>query len=141
MAEDAIRLEVVTPQKLALSTVVSEVTGPSVEGEFGVLEGHRPLLAALKHGPVKYRERGVSKEAAVGPGFAEVRPHQVYLLVERWLPAAEIDVDEARDDLARAEMTLRELAGQEQTAEHKAARLEAAWAEVRLDVGRRARGI
>ena len=45
MAE-SIQLEIVTPTGVALRTAVSEVTVPSVAGEFGVLPGHVPVLAA-----------------------------------------------------------------------------------------------
>ena len=47
---DTIRLEIVTPRGRALLASVDEVTAPSVEGEFGVLPGHLPLLAALRTG-------------------------------------------------------------------------------------------
>jgi F-type H+-transporting ATPase subunit epsilon len=139
MAEDTIKLEVVTPLALALSTRVSYVAAPSVEGEFGVLEQHRPLLAALQHGRVQYLEKGKTKEAAVSPGFAEVGSDQVMLLVEKWVAAEDIDIDEARDDLARAGQRLRELEGQGLSAEYEEARRQEKWASVRIDVATRHR--
>jgi len=51
-----IRLEVVTPEGLALNADVDEFTSPSVQGQFGVLPGHLPLLAALRTGVVSYRQ-------------------------------------------------------------------------------------
>jgi F-type H+-transporting ATPase subunit epsilon len=139
MAEHSIKLEVVTPLKEAVSTTVDSVTAPSVKGEFGVLPGHRPLLAALDFGRVLYEVSGQRHEAAVGPGFAEVGPDQVTLLVEHWVPAASIDADEMRDELARAEDRLKELMGQETTAEFKQAQREEKWASVRLEVATRHR--
>jgi len=47
---DQILLEIVTPRGRALSVSVDEVTAPSVHGEFGVLPGHLPLLAACAPG-------------------------------------------------------------------------------------------
>ena len=41
----AIQLEVVTPTGMALSEEVDEVVAPSVQGQFGVLPGHLPLIA------------------------------------------------------------------------------------------------
>ena len=49
-------LEIVTPRGRALAASVDEVTAPSVNGEFGVLPGHLPLLAALRTGMVTYRQ-------------------------------------------------------------------------------------
>lgn len=141
MAEDIIKLEVVTPLQLAVATNVSEVSAPSVNGEFGVLPGHRPLLAALEHGAVKYVEGGRVKHAAVAPGFAEVGPDEVVLLVERWERAEDIDVDDARDDFARAELRVKELLGQESTAEYEQAHRDERWASVRLEVAKHQRDI
>lgn len=141
MAEDEIKLEVVTPLQLAVATNVSEVSAPSVNGEFGVLPGHRPLLAALEHGAVKYIEDGRAKHAAVAPGFAEVGPDQVVLLVEHWERAEDIDVDDARDDFARAELRVKELLGQESTAEYEQARRDERWASVRLEVAKHQREV
>ena len=44
-AGDKIQLEIVTPKGRALTATVEEVTAPSVDGEFGVMPGHLPLLA------------------------------------------------------------------------------------------------
>src|SRR5665213_3996312 len=69
-----IDLEIVTPKGRALKKSVEEMRAPSVEGEFGVLPGHLPLLAALRTGIVTYREAGADHKCAVGTGFAEVGP-------------------------------------------------------------------
>ena len=136
MAENLLKLEVVTPLKLAVSAEVSEISAPSVEGEFGVLPGHRDLLAALQHGIVTYKQEGRVKRAAVAPGFAEVRADRVVLLVERWVTAEQVDVDEVRDELARAELKVKELSSHESTAEYEQARREERWAAVRLEVAK-----
>ena len=52
---DSLALEIVTPDGLKLTTQVAELTAPSVDGEFGVLPGHRPMLAALKTGIVRFK--------------------------------------------------------------------------------------
>src|ERR1700679_3135977 len=71
---DKVQLDIVTPKGRALGVLADEVTVPSVEGEFGVLPGHLPLLAALRTGIVTYREGGADHKVAVGTGFAEVGP-------------------------------------------------------------------
>ena len=47
MAEKQLLLEVVTPDRLVLSTEADVVVCPGVEGQFGVLPGHIPFLSAL----------------------------------------------------------------------------------------------
>ena len=138
---DTIKLEVVTPLKLAVATDVDEVPAPSVKGEFGVLPGHRPLLAALEHGRVKYIEAGTAKLAAVAPGFAEVGPDRVVLLVEHWIPGEEIDLDDVRDELARAEDKVKELSGQDASADYENALRDEKWASVKLDVAEQTRAV
>ncbi len=59
MAE-SILLEIVTPTGVALRERVTDVTAPSVAGEFGVLPGHLPLLAALRTGLVTWWRGGTA---------------------------------------------------------------------------------
>lgn len=68
----------------------------SVRGYLGILPGHRPLLAALKGGLLKYGEGNHEKVVAVGPGFAEVEPDRVLLLTDHFAQASEINVDEVK---------------------------------------------
>ena len=83
MAEK-IALEIVTPKGRALTASVDEVTAPSVQGEFGVLPGHLPLLAALRTGIITYRDGNESKRCAVGPGFAEAGPDRLVVLTDEY---------------------------------------------------------
>ncbi len=76
-------LSVVTPTGAAVTAETDQVEAPSVHGEFGVLPGHRPLLAALRAGVVRYRTAGKTLAVAVGPGFAEISPDSVTVLTDR----------------------------------------------------------
>ena len=53
---------------------MDEVVLPGVEGEFGVLPGHTPLLAVLQTGRMWYRQGTEKRFLAVSMGFAEVLP-------------------------------------------------------------------
>ena len=44
---DELMLEIVTPEKMAFSGNVEDVTIPGTEGEFGVLRGHEALLSSI----------------------------------------------------------------------------------------------
>jgi F-type H+-transporting ATPase subunit epsilon len=95
MAE-TIQLEVVTPTGVALREKVNEVTAPSVAGEFGVLPGHLPLLAALRTGLVTYRKDGQESRIAVHHGFVEVADDVALLLTERFMKKDDVDVVRVR---------------------------------------------
>lgn len=109
MSDDRIQLEIVTPRGRALAAKVDEVTAPSVNGEFGVLPGHLPLLAALRTGIVTYREGAETKRCAVGPGFAEAGPNKLVILTNEYAERAQIDPVVVRKDLAQVEQQLAKL--------------------------------
>ena len=106
---DKIQLEIVTPAGRALGISVDEVTAPSVDGEFGVLPGHLPLLAALKTGIVTYRQGNESTRVAVGPGFAEAGPDRLVILTEEYAERPAIDPVVVRKDLAEVQQELAKL--------------------------------
>ena len=106
MAEKQLLLEVVTPDRLVLSTEADVVVCPGVEGQFGVLPGHIPFLSALAIGEMYYRKGGQIEYLAVAGGFAEVTGEKVTIVAEAAEKGREIDVERARRALERAEKRL-----------------------------------
>jgi len=106
MAEKQLLLEVVTPDRLVLSTEADVVVCPGVEGQFGVLVGHIPFLSALEIGEMYYRKGGQTEYLAVSGGFAEVTGEKVTIVAESAEKGREIDVERARRALERAEKRL-----------------------------------
>ena len=106
VAADTIDLEIVTPKGRALSASVDEVTAPSTQGEFGVLPGHLPVVAALRTGIVTYRQGSESKRVAVGPGFAEAGQNKLLILAEDYAERQMIDPVIVRKDLAEVQSKL-----------------------------------
>jgi F-type H+-transporting ATPase subunit epsilon len=105
MAEE-LMLEIVTPEELAFSDKVEEVTVPGSEGEFGVLIGHVPLLSAVNFGELNYTQNNKKTYFAIGAGYAEVTDVKVTLLVESAVRADEIDAEEAKREKDEAEVEL-----------------------------------
>jgi F-type H+-transporting ATPase subunit epsilon len=130
----ALGLEISTPLGVALDTHVESVQVPSVAGEFGVLPGHVPLLAAVKPGVLKYKKDGASLMAAVGAGFAEVGSKHVRVIAEFFVRPEDVNAEEARKDLARAEERLKAPAALAGGTERTEAQREWDWARARLDV-------
>jgi F-type H+-transporting ATPase subunit epsilon len=106
MAEKQLLLEVVTPDRLVLSTEADVVVCPGVEGQFGVLPGHIPFLSALEIGEMYYKAGGKTEYLAVSGGFAEVTGEKVTIVAESAEIGREIDVDRAKRALERAEKRL-----------------------------------
>ena len=66
-------LELVTPAKIMAQKNVQMVVAPGVEGLFGVLPRHAPMLADLARGVVEVHEDGkVTERYMIDGGFADV---------------------------------------------------------------------
>ncbi|HNQ01714.1 MAG TPA: F0F1 ATP synthase subunit epsilon [Syntrophales bacterium] len=131
MAEDLL-LEIVTPEKLAYSGTVEEVTCPGSEGEFGVLRGHASLLSAIKFGELSYLKDGKRVSYAVNTGYAEVTGSKVTVLVETAERADQIDVERARRAKEAAEQKLAKFAKEDP--EYERAKIALERAEARLKI-------
>lgn len=103
---DEILLEIVTPEKLAFSGKVEQVTVPGSEGQFGVLRGHTPLLSFVDIGELNFIKEGKKYFYAVNTGYAEVASNKVTVLVETAESADAIDKERALKAKDRAQSEL-----------------------------------
>ena len=104
-----IHLEVVTPEKVVVSEETQIVACPGSMGEFGVLVGHTPFLTTLKTGVIRYTDaNGKERYVFVSGGFAEALPDKVTVLAESAERRSDIDLERAKESLARAEKRLAE---------------------------------
>ena len=80
----ALRFELVTPEKLVRSEEVHMVVVPGTEGDFGVLEGHAPVMSTIRDGELAvYRAfPGEPERIAIRGGFAEVSEKGLTILAE-----------------------------------------------------------
>jgi F-type H+-transporting ATPase subunit epsilon len=134
----AVRLSftVVTPAGQAASGTVDEVTAPGLIGEFGVLPGHVPLLAALKAGVLSWRDGQGRHSLAVDKGYLQVgAANRVIVLVEKALRPEAIDVPEAREEAAKHAEALKQ--GNLDPAQLELTRSALEWAQARIDAGDR----
>ena len=83
MAETT-QLELVTPSHVVAQQAVGMVVVPGVEGLFGVLPRHAPLLADLTRGVVDVYQNGkISDRYMIDGGVADVSGESVTILAER----------------------------------------------------------
>ena len=76
-------LELVTPTFLAISEDVDMVVVPGVDGDFGVLRGHTPILTTVRPGVIKmYVGGAVVKTFFIEGGIAEANPEKCTVLAE-----------------------------------------------------------
>jgi F-type H+-transporting ATPase subunit epsilon len=129
---DELLLEIVTPEKLAFSGKVEEVTIPGTEGEFGVLRGHEALLSSVDIGKLSFTRNNKKIYYAVNTGYAEVTGSKVTILIETAERADQIDVTRARRAKDNAETRLERIA--KDSDEYEKARAALMRAIVRISV-------
>lgn len=115
---DTVKFELVSPERLLLSTDVESVVVPGTEGDFGVFPGHARLISTVRPGVISVFQAGkVTDRIFVEGGFAEVTPEACTVLAERATPVSDLsrdqalqaiqdakeDVEDAKDDGARKE--------------------------------------
>ena len=83
MAE-TIQFELVTPARIMTRKAVQMVVAPGVEGLFGVLPRHAPLLAGLERGVVEVHEDGkITDRIMIDGGLADVSGESITIMAER----------------------------------------------------------
>ena len=140
MLPEEIELIVVTPERQLLRETVVGVTIPGVDGAFGILPGHAPMMTELGHGELSYQTGTTSGPIflAIHRGFAEVLPDRVTVLGETAERAEEIDLARAEAAKARAE---KRLASNDTNIDWDRATVALQRALIRIQVARKYRGI
>jgi F-type H+-transporting ATPase subunit epsilon len=101
-----LKLEIVTPERLAYSDTVDAVVLPGSEGELGVLPHHAPLISTLGVGELRIRKGGQEELFAIAGGFLQVRPDKVVVMAEMADMASDIDLERALEARREAERAL-----------------------------------
>lgn len=112
MADNAVQFELVSPEKLLLSEDVEMVVVPGVEGDFGVLPGHGPMISTVRPGVIHVFEGGsVKTRIFVAGGFAEVTTVRCTVLAEEAIALDDIDRAGVEKDLQDANDDIRDAGG------------------------------
>jgi len=95
-------LRIISPDRILIDEQVDAVRLPGVDGSFGVLARHAPLVAALAAGVLRYRQGGTEHVLFVSDGFCEVGKNVVRVVSESGEKPAEIDEQRAKEAEKRA---------------------------------------
>jgi len=134
MAEAPFHLQIVTPEGVQLNETIDELTAPSVDGQFGVLPGHRPMLAALTTGIVSYTKGTSVTQVAVGSGYVEIHADKAVVITDRFSTKAAVDPVQVRLDLKEADQALDHYEGDLGSAEHAELVTKELWAAALLEL-------
>ena len=105
--------DLVSPEQLAFSGEVDQVDIPGVEGDFGVLAGHAPVVAAIRPGILTITTGGKHEKIIVLGGVAEVSEKGLTVLTDVATSLAELDRAQFAETIAEMEEGLKEKEGDE----------------------------
>lgn len=105
--------DLVSPEKLAFSGEVDQVDIPGVEGDFGVLSGHAPVVAAIRPGILTVTSGGRHEKIIVLGGLAEVSEKGLTVLADVATSLAELDRAQFAETISEMEEGLKEHEGSE----------------------------
>ena len=106
------QFDLVSPEKLAFSGEVDQVDVPGVEGDFGVLAGHAPVVAAIRPGILTVTTGGTHQKIIVLGGLAEVSDKGLTVLAVA-ITLDELDRAKFADTISDMEAKLNEKEGLE----------------------------
>jgi F-type H+-transporting ATPase subunit epsilon len=105
--------DLVSPEKLAFSGEVDQVDIPGLEGDFGVLAGHAPVIAALRPGILTVITGATRQKIIVTGGLAEVSARGLTVLADVATSLEDLDRAEFADSIAEMQSKLSEKEGSE----------------------------
>jgi F-type H+-transporting ATPase subunit epsilon len=105
--------DLVSPEKMAFSGEVDQVDIPGVEGDFGVLAGHAPVIAAIRPGILTVMSGGSKRKIIVLGGLAEVSDKGLTVLADVATSIDELDRTQFAETISDMETKLAEKEGSE----------------------------
>jgi F-type H+-transporting ATPase subunit epsilon len=105
--------DLVSPEKLAFAGDVDQVDVPGVEGDFGVLAGHAPVVAAIRPGILTIFTGGTKQKIIVLGGIAEVSEKGLTVLADVATSLDELDRAEFAETISGMEAKLSDKEGSE----------------------------
>src|SRR5215217_6462594 len=104
---EGLKIEIVSPERLVLSEVVTSVTVPGTEGYFTVMNDHAPFMTTLRPGFITVNGlNGQDSIYFVKGGFADVSPEGLTILAERSAPFADFNHNDLAAQIKAAEAEL-----------------------------------
>ena len=103
--------DLVSPEKLAFSGEVDQVDVPGIEGDFGVLAGHAPVVAAIRPGILTVTSEGRHQKIIVLGGLAEMSDNGLTVLADVATSLEDLDRAKFADKISDMEAKLSEKEG------------------------------
>lgn len=101
-------LKIITHEKVVFDEDVDEIYSRGVDGEFGILPNHIPVMNALDIGVTKVVQKGTPRYFTTMGGVFQFKDNEAILLTPTAEDGKHIDVARAKEALDRARALLAE---------------------------------
>lgn len=107
--------ELVAPEKVEISSAEDNVILPGEQGDFTVLAGHTPLLAALRPGVVSVvRGQNQTQRFFITGGFADIGNEHCIVLTPHITPVEKLSPSAIEEEISVLEEKLETISMQEE---------------------------
>jgi F-type H+-transporting ATPase subunit epsilon len=101
--------DLVAPDKLLFSGEVDQVDLPGIEGDFGVLAEHAPMVVLLRPGIISVIVGGQAERIVIFGGFAEISPQGLTVLADNASSIQDLDPAVLAQRVAEVEDKIKKL--------------------------------
>jgi F-type H+-transporting ATPase subunit epsilon len=112
-----INISFISQEKTLFEGEAKMVVMDGQDGQLGIVQGHSPLLAILKPGPVRMIQDSGEEVFFTNGGFAEVQPESITILVDSAVRADDLDEAKILKAKEEAEKLLKDKKDQKDFAE------------------------
>lgn len=101
------KLKIITQERVVFDEQVDEIYSKGIDGEFGILKGHLPMMTALDIGVTRAQVGEQIKTFTTMGGILQFKDDECLILTTLAEPGEEIDEARAREALEKAKNKLR----------------------------------
>ncbi len=99
MGVDKISLTVISPEKILYTGEADSLRIPGIDGSFGVLPNHAPLISELDIGLMEVNKSNEKIQMVIEGGFVEIKSNLVSVLTGGGDVRDKVDLNKAKSDL------------------------------------------
>ena len=100
-------MQVITQERVVFDEQVDSIFSKGIDGEFGILKGHIPMMTALDIGVTRAYIGDEEKKFTTMGGILQFKDEECLILTTLAEPGEEIDEARAREALEKAKRNLR----------------------------------
>lgn len=101
------KLKIITQERVVFDQEVDSIFSKGIDGEFGILKGHIPMMTALDIGVTRAYIGEEEKKFTTMGGILQFKDDECLILTTLAEPGEEIDEARAREALEKAKRNLR----------------------------------